>query len=162
MDITSNFFHRQRILNPEWKNTQLAEQAVHDEKKMIKLQKALCLCTNDDNETSCLTGNEAHNFYARLARAKAKLHHKIAQRARVHKKAEQDITRKLARHVTAETQSPEPPIHTIWEALTSPRAIEWMESLIKEDKALDSLDVFLHNQTKSHFFTRLSSRAASR
>ena len=36
MDITSNFFHRQRILNPEWKNTQLAEQAVHDEKKMIK------------------------------------------------------------------------------------------------------------------------------
>jgi hypothetical protein len=147
-DITSNFFHRQRILNPEWKNAQLAEQAVHDQKKMIKLQKALRLCTSDDNETSCLTGSEAHNFYARIAYAKANLHHKIAQRARINKKATQNIMQALARHVTAETQSPEPPIHTIWEALTSPRAIEWMESLIKEDKALDSLDVFLHNQTK--------------
>ena len=66
----------------------------------------------------------------------------------INKKATQGIIQALARHATAETQNPEPPIHTIWEALTSPRAVEWMESLIKEDKALDSLNVFLHNQTK--------------
>ena len=36
-DIRSQFFHRQRILNPEWKNRQLAEQAVHDEQKLLKL-----------------------------------------------------------------------------------------------------------------------------
>ena len=147
-DIRSQFFHRQRILNPEWKNRQLAEQAVHDEQKLLKLQKALRLQTSTDSE-SCLTHAEAHNFYARMAHAKANMAHKMAQRLRIKKNASVKIMIALANNVTAESPTPEPPIHTIWEALASPRGIEWMEALIKEDKALDSLEVFLHDQTKT-------------
>ena len=37
---------------------------------------------------------------------------------------------------------------TIFEALTSENAHEWAQGLIKEDDKLDSLNVFLHDQTE--------------
>jgi len=127
------------MLNPVWKCAQPAKQVLQHEIDEIKLKKRLDL--------DSIVMSEMH---ARRAVAHIVLQKHASRHARFQNMNKEKAVALLA-NVKIELQkkmpiSDEP--KTIFEALTSENAHEWAQGLIKEDDKLDSLNVFLHDQTE--------------
>ena len=137
--ILRGYHEKQNMLNPVWKCAQLAKQVLQHEIDEIKLKKRLDL--------DSIVMSEMH---ARRAVAHIVLQKHASRHARFQNMNKEKAVALLA-NVKIELQkkmpiSDEP--KTIFEALTSENAHEWAQGLIKEDDKLDSLNVFLHDQTE--------------
>jgi hypothetical protein len=129
------------MLNPVWKCAQLARRVLQHEIGEIKLKKR-----------SDLDGIVMSEMHARRAVAHIVLQKDAARHARFQNTNKEKAVASLA-NVKIELQkrmpmpmSDEP--KTIFEALASENAHEWAQRLIKDDGKLDTLNVFLHDQTE--------------
>ena len=136
-----NAYHaRNNAANPDWKIAANTEAALQKEMHLLQYCKRFDL-------TRCMA--EPHAI--QRARAFCAVQKVALRHAKIQRLTPESALR-ISKAVAASQQTtlkelPQDPV-TIFEALASEDTQEWMQALNDEEESLDSLGVFLHDQTK--------------
>jgi hypothetical protein len=131
-----NAYHaRSNKANPAWKVAKMTEQAVEEEQEMLRT----CSKLN-------LTRDMGHDFAARKAHAYCAVQLAAKRHVTFQQLTTSEKLIKISKAMKSATPTAKDPSN-IFEALASDQAQDWIHALLNEEAPLDSLGVFLHDQS---------------
>ena len=139
-NIVNAYHHKVNSLNPEWKVGQLARESCDREMEMLRTRSKFDL-----------SRDMAEEYMLNKARAFCAVQQCSTRHAKFQRLTVKEMAKFSAMVATASNKVPNPAADpaNIFEALGSENTQEWMAALVEEEESLDSLGVFLHNQSKA-------------
>ena len=147
IDLINGYQERCNRNNPSWLLEEVKQNAFMAE--VVILQTAKRMNLQRDMAESYIKRKNAATCAAQLASKKHINFQKLAQPQRF---AALKATAKEISPPTISQNNDKDPVN-IFEALASDRAQDWIRALLSEEESLDSLNVFLHNQTAAQLKT---------
>jgi hypothetical protein len=136
VQIIRGFHDRHNAQNPSWKTRKLREEAYRNEQQLVRT----CAKWN-------LTSDMGHEFAARRAQAYCAVQLAAKRHVIFQGLNKPETVIKMAAAIAASQTTTIKDPTTIFEALASKEAQDWIRALLDEEESLDSLGVFLHDQT---------------